>query len=235
MRMFEASHRLATVLLAMLAVSLASCAPTRGGSIAYDQPNFHAPDAPASTAVPATYLIAPGDTLTVIVFQAEALSREYPVDAAGNISMPLIGAVKAGGITTKALESQIATRLNERYMRNPNVTVAVKESTNRNVTVDGSVKAPGLYPVTGDLTLIQAVALARGTDEGANPRRVAIFRTIDGRRMAAAFDLTAIRRGESADPQVYAGDIVVVDGNRSGATLKTVLQSLPILALFRPY
>jgi polysaccharide export outer membrane protein len=84
------------------------------------------------------------------------------------------------------------------------------------------------------MTLIQAVALARGTTQDANARRVAVFRTIDGKRQAAAFDLTAIRRGEAPDPQIYPGDIIVVDGSRIKEVQRQVLQSIPLLAIFGP-
>jgi polysaccharide export outer membrane protein len=85
------------------------------------------------------------------------------------------------------------------------------------------------------MTLIQAVALAKGTREDANARRVAVFRMIDGRRAAAAFDLTAIRRGESDDPKIYPGDIIVVDGSSIKAAQKQFFQSVPLLSLFRFY
>jgi polysaccharide export outer membrane protein len=88
--------------------------------------------------------------------------------------------------------------------------------------------------VGGPITLIQAIAMARGTTEDANARRVAVFRTIGGKRQAAAFDLTAIRRGESPDPQIYPGDIVVVDGSRVKSVQKQILQSIPLLAIFGP-
>lgn len=231
--------RIANALLAALALLLMSgclSGGSRGGPIAYDNANFTAPDAPkAAATVDASYLIAPGDTLTVKVFQAENLSQDYKVDLAGNIAMPLIGQMPVIGMTTQAAGRTIAQRLDARYMRNPDVIVAVKESQSRNITVDGSVRNPGVYPVTSDLTLIQAIALARGPDNEANPRRVAIFRTIDGKRNAAAFDLTSIRRGEAPDPRVYAGDIVVVDGNRTSSAWREVLTTLPILSLFRPF
>ena len=85
------------------------------------------------------------------------------------------------------------------------------------------------------MTLIQAVALARGTSEDANPRRVAVFRTVGGERQAAAFDLTAIRRGQATDPRIYPGDIVVVDGSSIKAAEKQFFQSVPLLGIFRPF
>jgi polysaccharide export outer membrane protein len=82
---------------------------------------------------------------------------------------------------------------------------------------------------------MQVVAAAGGTSPEANARRVAIFRTIDGRRQAAGFDLTSIRRGEAPDPQVYAGDIVVIDGSSVKAAQREILNTLPFLAIFRPF
>jgi polysaccharide export outer membrane protein len=102
------------------------------------------------------------------------------------------------------------------------------------VTVDGAVKKGGAYPVLGKITLMQAVALAGGTDEHANQRRVAIFRTIGGERQAAAFDLLSIRHGEMPDPPVYSGDIVVVDGSNLKEAQKKFFQSIPLFAIFSP-
>jgi polysaccharide export outer membrane protein len=85
------------------------------------------------------------------------------------------------------------------------------------------------------MTLIQAVALAKGTTPDANARRVAVFRMIDGKRAAAAFDQTSIRRGEADDPQIYPGDIIVVDGSSIKAAQKQFLQTVPLLSLFRFY
>ena len=71
----------------------------------------------------------------------------------------------------------------------------------------------GTFPILGHTSLMQAIALAGGTTDDANLHRIAIFRTIGGQRQAAAFDLASIRHGEAPDPQVYAGDIVIVDGS----------------------
>jgi polysaccharide export outer membrane protein len=82
--------------------------------------------------------------------------------------------------------------------------------------------------------LMQAVALAGGTTEDANARRVAVFRTIGGQRQAAAFDLTAIRHSQGQDPPIYPGDIVVVDGSAIKQGFKRILQSFPLLSVFTP-
>jgi polysaccharide export outer membrane protein len=163
------------------------------------------------------------------------LSGDYEIDLTGQLSMPLIGNVPAVDLTTAQLDQRVTQKLGEKYLEKPDVTVGVKASTRRSVTVDGAVKSSGSFPVTGSLTLMQAVALAGGTSEDANARRVAIFRTIDSKRQAAAFDLVSIRRGEAEDPKVYAGDIVVIDGSSIKAVQKQILSNMPILSVFRAF
>jgi len=214
---------------------LAGCADSRGGPIPYNVSNFGTPDAPQLVPLEAGYKIAPMDTVTVKVFKMPDLSGDYEVDLAGHISMPLIGEVSAYDLTTAQLDDALTRRLGEKYLENPDVSVGIKSSTRRNVTVDGAVNKSGSFPVYGPTTLMQAIAAAGGTREDANARRIAIFRTIGGSRQAAAFDLTSIRRGEQPDPQVYAGDIVVIDGSAVKAAQKQILNSLPVLSIFRPF
>lgn len=216
----------------LLAVVTAGCSAKRGGDIAYGVPNFVAPDAPQPIVAGDTYKLAPLDTISLTVFQVPDLTREYTIDLSGNLTMPLIGNVSAIGLSATELSSLVQRRLAERYLANPNVTIALKESATRVITVDGSVRQPGVFQAIRPLTLLQAVSLARGTDELANPRRVAVFRTIGGKRMAAAFDLTDIRRGKEPDPSIYAGDVVVVDGSGVKKAQRDVLQALPLASIF---
>jgi len=180
------------------------------------------------------YKIAPMDKLGIKVFKMDDLSGDYDVDLAGNISLPLIGQIQAANLTTAQLDDVLTQRLGSKYLEHPDISVAIKSSTAHVVTVDGAVREGGSFPVPGPISLIQAVAMAKGTTEDANARRVAVFRTIGGQRQAAAFDLTSIRRGEAADPQIYPGDIIVVDGSSVKAKEKQILQSIPLLALFGP-
>lgn len=220
------------VMVVGLAALLAACSGSRGGSIPYGSANFGAPDAPKVSALDDTYKLAPLDTVSINVFQVADLSKDYAIDQSGRLTMPLLGRVDATGLSTSELGALIARRLNEKYLRNPNVTVSLKDSGSRVVTVDGSVNQPGIYPATGPLSLIQVVALARGTSELANPRRVAIFRVIGGKRMAAAFDLTSIRRGQEEDPSIFPGDTVVVDGSGIRKAQREILQALPLASIF---
>ncbi|HEU4696202.1 MAG TPA: polysaccharide biosynthesis/export family protein [Sphingomicrobium sp.] len=192
------------------------------------------PDAPSVAQLESSYRILPMDKLAIRVFKQEDLTGDYDVDLAGHISLPLIGEVEAANMTTAQLDQELTDKLGAKYLEHPDVSVSIKQSAGRLVTIDGAVKDSGSFPVLGNLTLMQAVALAKGTSEDANPHRVAIFRTIGGKRQAAAFDLTSIRRGQAQDPQVYPGDIVVVDGSSVKAMEKRLLQSIPLLAIFGP-
>lgn len=220
--------------LLVAAALLAGCADTRGGTIPYDRP-LAMPDPPTVQALDADYKIAPLDKLTIKVFKGDEISGDYDVDLAGHISLPLVGEVEAVNLTTAELDEKLTSLLGQRYFEHPDVSVAIKESTAHVVTVDGAVGQSGQFPVAGPMTLIQAVALARGTRDDANPRRVAVFRSIGGQRQAAAFDLTAIRRGQAKDPEIYAGDIVVVDGSRIKSIQRQIFSSIPLLGYFRPF
>ena len=219
---------------AVLSLSLTACADKPGGPIAYNVP-LAAPDAPSVESVGTDYRIAPLDTVSIKVFQADNLSGDYQVDLTGQISLPLVGEVEAANLTTAQLDDKLIAVLGQKYYEHPDVSVALKASTARAVTVDGAVSKAGTFPVLGHTSLMQAIALAGGTTEDANTHRIAIFRTIKGQRQAAAFDLTAIRHGQAPDPEIYAGDIVIVDGSSVKQSFKRVMQSFPMLSIFRPF
>lgn len=228
------SSLISLILTSACAATLAGCADRRGGTIPYGQ-SLAPPDPARIAPLEANYRISPMDKLTIKVFRAEDLTGDYDVDLTGKISLPLIGEVEAANLTTTQLDEMLTSKLGQKYLEHPDVSVAIKQSTARVVTIDGAVRESGSYPVPGPMTLIQAVALAKGPTEDANPHRVALFRTISGQRQAAAFDLMSIRRGQSPDPQVYPGDIIVVDGSSVKALQKQIFQTIPILGLFRPF
>lgn len=181
----------------------------------------------------AGYRIGPADKLALRVFQVEDLSfEEIFVDSAGNLQLPLLGSVQAAGLTPAALSEEIERRLAERYLRNPQVVVTVTEAASQKVTVDGAVTKPGVYEMRGRTTLMQAVAMAEGPTRIAALDSVAVFRTVNGRRMVAVFDLGAIRSGQAEDPVVVGDDVIVVDTSRLNANIREVLQALPGLAVF---
>lgn len=150
--------------------------------------------------------IAPQDLLEIDVFKVPDLSKEVRVDDNGNITLALIGTVRAKGLTASQLERQIASRLEKDYMHNPQVNVLVKESTGSTVTVSGSVRKPGVYPLAGDTTVTQAIALAEGLDRLAVKDNITLFR--NGKPYTVRLD--DISKGRIPDPMVMAGDKIQV-------------------------
>lgn len=176
------------------------------------------------------YLIGPFDKLVIDVFGIEELSnKEVQTDAGGRISFPLAGIVEAAGKTPAELEQLLEERLRGGFVRNPQVTVNLKETVSQVITVDGQVKEPGLYPVIGRMTLMRAVATAKGLGEFAKLEDVVVFRTVEGKKMAALYNLKAIRRGYYEDPEVYANDVVIVGESQAKRLFKDALQIAPLL------
>lgn len=234
--MTERTSRSIILIIAALVMSgLTGCAEKRGGPIPYNVQTFGTPDAPTVVPLEQGYRIAPLDTLAVKIFKMPDLSGDYEVDLTGQISLPLIGSIRAVDMTTAELDDRLTAKLSEKYLQHPDVSVGVKSSTRRNVTVDGAVNRVGTFGVNGPMTLLQAVAQAGGPTADANPRRVAVFRQINGQRQAAAFDLTSIRRGEATDPPIFPGDIIIVDGSAIKALQKQVLGTLSVLQIFKPF
>ena len=181
------------------------------------------------------YRIGAQDLIEVSVFQVEDLNRTVRVNSNGQISLPLIGNVQAGGRTVEELEAQIAGLLTESYLQAPQVTVFVKEFTSQRVTLEGAINKPGIYPLSGRTTLLQAIAQAEGVTDLANLDGVVVFRTIDQQKMAAVFSLRQIRSGEAVDPQIYGDDVVVVDTSAAKSGLRRLLQAVPIFNVFGVY
>lgn len=185
------------------------------------------------------YLIGPFDKLSVDVFGIDELSRpEVQVDANGTISLPLAGTVNAAGKSPPELAREIERGLRANFVRNPQVSVNLKETVSQVVTVDGQVAKPGLYPVIGKMTLMRAVATAGGTGEFARLEDVIVFRSVNQQRYAGIYNLKAIRLGNYDDPEVFANDVIVVGDSVSRRRFKDLIQlapllSTPLLILFR--
>lgn len=181
------------------------------------------------------YRIGANDLIEINVFQVAELGRAVRVNTQGQISLPLIGTLQAGGRTVAELEADIASRLKQNYVQDPQVSIFVKEFTSQRVTVEGAVRKPGIYALTGKTSLLQALAMAEGLDQLANQQGIVIFRTVDQQKMAAVFDIAAIRAGRNEDPQIYGDDIVVVDQSGPRTALRRFIESIPVFALFRPF
>ena len=163
------------------------------------------------------YRIGPQDLMDIQVFGVADLSTTVRVNTRGLISMPLIGQVGASGLTVDELEKLIAAKLADEYLQDPDVSVFVKEYASQRVTIEGAVNRPGIYALNGQTSLMQAIAMAQGLGELADPQDIKLFRTDtgQGRRKMASFDLDQIRSGESDDPLLKGNDLIVVQ--KSGA------------------
>jgi polysaccharide export outer membrane protein len=192
-----------------------------------------APDNTGMSTDLSNYRLGPLDDIKIEVFGAPELTREGEVDAAGNFAMPLVGSVAAGGKTPAELASAITEQLKGRYLKNPQVSVNIVKAQGQSFTVDGSVKQPGVYPIIGKMTLQEAVATAKGVDDSANLGNIVVFRTVNGQKMAALFNLQAIRAGQIEDPTIYGNDIVVVGESATRRFFNDVTRAFPVLGVFR--
>ena len=186
------------------------------------------PAAPTLSGRSSNDAIAPQDLLEIEVFKVPDLSKEVRVDDSGNITLPLIGNVRAAGLSASELERAIASSLERDYMHNPQVNVFVKESTRNNVTVSGAVNKPGVYQLAGDTTLTQAVAMAEGLSRLAVKDNVTVFR--NNKPYSVHFE--AISKGLEPDPMVVAGDKIQVHTSETKETLDNVRGIVAPLAIF---
>jgi polysaccharide export outer membrane protein len=177
--------RKSSIAIALLAaVSLAACAG----------PQYRADLLRAQLNAP--YLLASGDRLRVIVFGQDNLSNSFSVDGAGNISMPLIGLVRANGLTTADLERVVEERLRNGYLRDPRVSIEVEAF--RPFFVLGEVTTAGQYPFINGMTVQNAVAVAGGFTPRGSQNGVAITRIVNGRPVTFAAPLNfPVRPGDT--------------------------------------
>jgi len=231
--MKQASRLLIAVVVALL---LAACAsPNRAAHSANMGRVLPPPDTTSASGAyegATDYRVGAQALLEIRVFGVSDLSHQARVNSNGMINVPLVGSVMAGGRTVPELEKELAAKYADGYLQNPQVSIFVKEYTSQRVTLEGAVKKPGIYPLTGKTTLLQAVAMAQGLDEFADLEGVVLFRHVNGERMAAAFDLAAVRRGAMPDPQVYGDDIIVIERSGSKSALREFLRTVPALGLF---
>lgn len=209
-------------------------APTKESSVAPDQAavlqkvalSLSSVSDPTSKA----YKIGPRDVLEVTVFKVPELSKVVQVSEAGTISYPLIGEVQAAGRTAREVEQDLTKSLGAKYLQNPQVSVFIKEYNSQRITVEGAVKKPGVYPIVGSMSLLQATATAGGFEDAAS-QTVLVFRQTNGKRYAAKYDVASIREGAMEDPQLQAGDVIIAPTSDVKEGMTTVLKLLPLAYL----
>ena len=189
-------------------------APSRGliGSTilarapAYRGPVYAAPAVPVTQAygyaaypqaqLESPYLLDAGDRLRVTVFGQEGLTNSYVVDAAGNVTLPLIGSMPARGVTTGQLSYSIAERLKQGYIREPKVAIEVEAY--RPFFIHGEVTNPGQYAYVANMTVENAIAIAGGFAPRADRGKVTVSRTIGGQTNRATVGISyPLRPGDT--------------------------------------
>ena len=178
------------------------------------------------------YYLGPADKISVFVLSLPDMTQTVLVDPAGYISLPIIGRLKAGGKTTDEVRDEIRERLAATVLVDPIVSVGVTDTVSQRLAIEGAVQQPGIYPIVGSTSLLRALTLARGPNNLANERTVAIFRDIDGKAMAAVYDLHMIRQGRLEDPTVYGNDVIVVERSTGKQLLRDVIGTIPLLGAF---
>ena len=113
------------------------------------------------------YTIGPQDVLKVLVFDEPQLSGTFRVDGDGSFQYPLVGRIKAGGMTSRELEASLVKQLENGYVRRAQVAIQIEQYRSRSIFVMGEVRTPGKYPLTGQMTMIEALAAAGSVTAGA--------------------------------------------------------------------
>lgn len=218
---------------AFAAMGLVGCTSTiesnkniPGAAAAYDV-------IPAERTIPTEYHIRTMDKLNIRVYGENDLSADdLLVDEGGNIQVGMIGLVKAAGKTTEEVTHEIAYRLNQSYIINPQVTVSMKAIAPREVSVEGNVKKPGIYQIDRSITLLSALSLAESPNDTAKLNEVYVFRDMGDKTVVAKFNVKQVRSGLAPDPTIIDGDIVVVGESPRAALWQDFLKTFPLLNAF---
>ncbi len=231
-------HRRFFHIICMCLILLLAACNSGGGVRSGSAPGSSLPAPDTTTASGAyqgatDYRIGAQDLLAISVFGVQELNKEVRVNSNGQVTLPLIGGIMAGGRTIPELEAELAKKYSDGYLQKPQVSVFVKEFTSQRVTLEGAIAKPGIYPITGKTTLIQAIALAGGVDDKvADLSGIVVMRQVGGKRMAAAYDLRQVRKGVVEDPLIYGDDIIVIEQSASKTALRRFIEAVPALGIF---
>jgi polysaccharide export outer membrane protein len=195
-------------LFVALAVMLSS-----GPAAAQSKP---APDKSGSPAaarapLPSDYVIGVEDILTVVFLREKDLTAEVVVRPDGKISLPMLNDVPAAGMTPEQL-SAVVTEAASKFIRDPGVTVMVKQIHSRKVYVVGEVNGPGAFPLGSEMNVLQALAQAGGLLEHANKGDIVVVRTVNGQEQRFKFNYNDVVRGKNTQQNIklLPGDTILV-------------------------
>lgn len=182
-----------------------------GSSGAQEPPGQTAPAVPGAPASATTYIIGAGDVLQVFVWKEPELTREVKVRLDGGMTLPLVGEVEAAGRTTTDLTTHLRSAY-ARFISSPNVTVELRQANSARFYVLGQVLNPGEYPITGRVTVVQALALAGGFKEFAKTEEIVILRQQGDSQAFLPFNYRKLSGGSSSSQNIdlRPGDTVLV-------------------------
>jgi len=167
------------------------------------------PDAPVRTFAPASTL-GPGDLIEIKVYDEKELSGIFRVSSSGGLDFPLIGLVQVDGLASSDAAALVERKLSERYLRNPQVSIFIKEYNSKKVSVFGQVSKPGTFKFEDGMSVIQAVSMAGGFTAKAAKDDTNITRLVDGSERKFPVPVESIARGEAKNFFLQPGDIVYV-------------------------
>ena len=179
---------------------------------ATELPSADVPSTHVANVRPDTYIIGVGDVLDVNVWKEPELSHPLPVRPDGMITMPLIGELKAVGLTPLQLQDQIANGL-AKVMSEPQVTVMVASVNSMSFNIMGQVNRPGYYPITRPITILDAIALSGGFRDFAKQSKIYVLRTApDGKQEQLKFNYKQVIKGKNMAQNIMlqAHDTLVI-------------------------
>ena len=197
----------APLLAVFLALALAGC--TTRGAVA---PGAGAPVSESTPAAPSVgaQTLGSGDVFEVRVVGEEDLSGAYRVSSDGTVAFPFCGRVDVGGKTAPETSETLTGCLAAGYIKNPQVTVFIKERNSKKVFVFGEVSKPGTFAYEDGMNVVQAITLAEGFSKLAARNSVVVTRTMDGREKRIKVPVDDIGMGKQANFLLQPGDIVYV-------------------------
>ena len=204
-------HQVLAIILSMLsAVVLAQDFSKAGVQHGAAEPS--SVNETTTRAVYAAYELGAGDLLSIHVWKEPDLSRVVPVRPDGNLTLPLIGEIRASGMTAAELQGKITTEL-RKYLENPDVTVIVQEARSKRFNVVGEVQKPGSFVIAQPTTVLDAVALVGGFRDFAQTKKMYVLRVSgNGTTQRLPFNYQKVIKGENQQQNILLepGDTVVV-------------------------
>ena len=199
-----------------MALAQGAATPRPGTQSAQPAPPVRQPGAASTTSstglpLPSDYTIGPDDVLGIVFWRDADMTGDVTVRPDGNITLPLLGDIKAAGLRPTELRDQI-TKAASKLIADPNVTVVVRQINSRNVFVTGGVARPGAYPVSGQMTVLQIITVAGGLTEFADAKNISIIRVENGQTQRFKFNYNDVLDGKKMEQNILLkpGDTVLV-------------------------